>query len=281
MARSSARGSGRPTRRTIPYNYVPVPRLDQLLAHNLGLSRREVTRLLRRGAVTDVHGSALRDGKTTIQTAALPVELLVEGAPLRLREHAHVMLHKPVGVVTSRSDDRSPTAWALLEGAPMHALLRAVGRLDLDAAGLLLWTTDTPLIHALTHPKRAVPREYHVALAREFEAPPRDEAGRIALTLADGTRPRIVELGPLTEAERHAALLMPEGTQALARVILLDGAYHEVKRIFAALGSHVLCLARVAHAGLRLPETLEPGQWIEISSLTGEVAQVAPIAHDE
>ncbi|MFO7564249.1 MAG: pseudouridine synthase [Enhygromyxa sp.] len=244
-----------------------MPRLDQLLARNLGRSRRDVARLLRAGAVEDLQGRALREGKATIQPGDLPLDLLVEGEPLRLREHAHVMLHKPVGVVTSRKDDRSPTAWALLDGAPMHALLRAVGRLDLDAAGLLLWTTDTPRIHALTHPRRAVPREYQVALARGFSAPPRDDQGQIDLTLADGTRPRIVALEPLPEADRHPALLLPEGTEALARVILLDGAYHEVKRIFAALGSHVLCLARIAHAGFRLPEDLPAGAWLELPTL--------------
>ncbi|HVH98366.1 MAG TPA: pseudouridine synthase [Enhygromyxa sp.] len=244
-----------------------MPRLDQLLARNLGLSRRDVARLLRAGAIEDLHGERLRDGKASIQTGDLPLELRVEGEPLRLREHAHVLLHKPIGVVTSRNDDRSPTAWALLDGAPMHALLRAVGRLDLDAAGLLLWTTDTPRIHALTHPRRAVPREYQVALARRFATPPRADEGRIALTLADGTTPRIVELEPLAEADRHPALLLPEGTEALARVTLLDGAYHEVKRIFAALGSHVLCLARVAHGDVRLPEDLGPGEWLELPNL--------------
>lgn len=244
-----------------------MPRLDQLLAHNLGRSRRDVARLLRAGAVETLEGEPLRDGKATIQPGDLPLDLRVEGEPLRLREHAHVMLHKPVGVVTSRSDDRSPTAWALLDGAPMHALLRAVGRLDLDAAGLLLWTTDTPRIHALTHPRRAVPREYQVALAREFTTPRRVDEDQIELTLADGSRPRIVELDTLTPSDRHPALLLPEGTEALARVTLLDGAYHEVKRIFAALDSHVLCLARVAHAGIRLPEDLRPGAWLELPTL--------------
>lgn len=244
-----------------------MPRLDQLLARNLGRSRREVTILLRSGAVENRHGERLRNGKTLIELDDLPMELVVRGALLRLREHAHVMLHKPVGVVTSHSDPHLPTAWALLDDAPMHQLLRAVGRLDLDAAGLLLWTTDTPKVHALTHPKRAVPREYQVALARSYTEPERDHEDNIALTLADGSHPRIVELTPLAETERHPALLTPEGTQTLARVILLDGAYHEVKRIFAALGSHVLCLARVAHAGFRLPEELGPGQWLELDSL--------------
>ena len=149
----------------------------------------------------------------------------------------------------------------------MHAELKAVGRLDLDATGLLLWTTETPRIHALTHPKRGVPRTYHVALARPWRLPARDEQDRVHVRLDDGTRPRIVTLDALPELERHPALVPPPGTEALASITLLDGAYHEVKRIFAALGSHVLRLSRVAHAGLELPVALEPGAWQLLDAL--------------
>nr|WP_255216302.1 pseudouridine synthase [Pseudenhygromyxa sp. WMMC2535] len=184
------------------------------------------------------------------------------------------MQHKPVGVVTSRKDNRHPTAWDLLEGAPMHAELKAVGRLDLDASGLLLWTTEGPRIHALTHPRRAVSRVYEVALARPFEAPPRDADGQVSLILADGSRPRITALAGL-EGACHPALPRPPGTEALASVTLLDGSHHEVKRIFAALGSHVLALTRVAHAGLRLPEAMAPGEWIELEELPSPSPQRA------
>jgi 16S rRNA pseudouridine516 synthase len=218
-------------------------RLDVLLARNLGRSRREVARLLRSGSVATLDGQPLHEGAEPISADLLPLELSVAGVLTRLREHVHLMQHKPVGVVSSRDDPRHPTAWGLLEGAPMHAELRAVGRLDLDAAGLLLWTTDTPRVHALTHPKREVPRTYHVALARAWSPM---QGGLGELVLADGTAPRIVELGGLEEGERHPALELPQGTVALARVTLLDGAYHEVKRIFAALDSHVLRLARVS-----------------------------------
>ncbi|PRQ10036.1 pseudouridine synthase [Enhygromyxa salina] len=247
-----------------------MPRLDQLLARNLGQSRREVTRLLRSGAVADPTGARLRDGRVAIATASLPFEVSVSGVALRLREHVHLMQHKPIGVVTSRNDDRHPTAWGLLDGAPMHAELRAVGRLDLDAAGLLLWTTETPLVHALTHPNRRVPRTYQVALARGWTPPPLGPDGTPTLALLDGSRPRITELAPLPELDLHPALQPPPGTESLARITLLDGAYHEVKRIFAALDSHVLRLVRVAHAGLQLPEELEPGAWIELPSLPSQ-----------
>lgn len=220
-----------------------------------------MARLLRSGAISTLDGRSLRDGREVIPASDLPLELNIAEVPTRLREHVHLLQHKPVGVVSSRDDPRHPTAWALLEGAPLHAELRAVGRLDLDAAGLLLWTTDTPRVHALTHPKREVPRTYHVALARAWSPMPSE------LVLADGTAPRIVDLGTLAQDDRHPALEPPTGTLALARVTLLDGAYHEVKRIFAALDSHVLRLARVSHAGIDLPRELGAGDWVELESL--------------
>ncbi|MFV8752566.1 pseudouridine synthase [Nannocystaceae bacterium ST9] len=240
-----------------------MPRLDQLLARNLGCSRKEATKLLRGGAVRDAEGIPIRDGR-----AELPAgEIEVEGERVRLRERMHLMQHKPAGVVTSRKDGIHPTAWALLRDAPLHAELLAIGRLDLDATGLLLWTTEGPAVHALTHPRRAVSREYQVALARPFASPPRDHEGQITLELDEGYRPIIVALAELADADRHVALPLPEGTSRLARVVLRSGAFHEVKRIFAALGSEVLALTRTEHAGLRLPDDLEPGGWRELEDL--------------
>lgn len=245
-----------------------MPRLDQLIARNVGLSRSQATKLLRSGGVRRASGEPLNDPKLRISSEDLPLTIVVRGRAATLREHAHLVLHKPLGVVTARRDSRHPTAWALLDGAPLHSELKPVGRLDLDATGLLFWTTEGPRIHALTHPKRAVPRTYHVALARDFRPPPVDEAGVIRMTLPPATaredrplHPRIVELGPLDPGDRHPALPALADTRALARIVLRDGAHHEVKRIFAALDSEVLCLARVAHAGFELPRDLGPGDW--------------------
>lgn len=240
-----------------------MPRLDQLLARNLGCSRKEATKLLRAGLVRDAQGRAIVDARAEPPAG----EIEVDGERLRLRERMHLMQHKPAGVVTSRKDGMHPTAWALLGDAPLHGELLAIGRLDLDATGLLLWTTEGPHVHALTHPKRAISREYQVALARPFAAPPRDTAGEIVMTLDDDYQPKIVALAELAEAERHVALPLPSGTSRLARVVLRSGAFHEVKRIFAALGSEVLALTRVEHAGLRLPDDLEVGAWRELEEL--------------
>jgi 16S rRNA pseudouridine516 synthase len=240
-----------------------VARLDQLIARNLGCSRKDATRLLRGGAVRDSEGRAIHDPR-----APPPVgEIEIDGERVRLRERMHLIQHKPAGVVTSRKDGMHETAWALLRGAPLHAELLAIGRLDLDATGLLLWTTEGPAVHALTHPKRAVSREYQVALARPFADPPRDPEGRITLELDDGYRPIIVALDELADDARHVALPVPSGTARLAKVVLRSGAFHEVKRIFAALGSEVLALTRTEHAGLRLPDDLEVGGWRELEDL--------------
>jgi 16S rRNA pseudouridine516 synthase len=119
----------------------------------------------------------------------------------------------------------------------------------------LLWTTDGGWLHRLTHPRSAVPRGYHTALARPHQPAPPE------LVLRDGHRPRILDLRELPASEAHPALDRPPGTTTFAAITIAGGAYHEVRRIFAALGSHVLALCRVSFGGLRLPAELAAGQW--------------------
>ena len=94
------------------------------------------------------------------------------------------------------SDARQPVAYALLRGAPLHAELRPVGRLDLDTTGLLIWTTDGQWLHRLTHPRRAVPRTYQAALARIYPG----RAVECALLWTEA--PRLMPISPARLA-RH------------------------------------------------------------------------------
>jgi 16S rRNA pseudouridine516 synthase len=143
--------------------------------------------------------------------------------------------------------------------------LRPVGRLDLDTTGLLLWTTDGAWLHRLTHPRTAVPRGYHAALTREFQPLPEN------LALRDGHRPNVLDLRSLPPEQAHSGLLRPEGAVAFAAITIAGGAYHEVRRVFAALGSHVLALCRVSFGALALPPDLPAGSWRQI-----EQADVQP-----
>ncbi len=235
-----------------------MPRLDLLIAHNLDLSRGQVTRLCRAGRVRSLEGEPLKDPGLQIAPATLPRTVLVDDAPHALRVRYHLLLHKPVGVVTALRDDRHPTAYELVRDAPLGRDLRAVGRLDLDTSGLLLWTTEGPLLHRLTHPRYAVPRVYHAALAAPWRAPTPD------LALDDGHRPEILDLRALTDDERHPGLLVPAGTAALATITIASGKFHEVRRIFAALGAEVLGLCRVSYGPVELPRDLAAGDRREI-----------------
>jgi len=230
-----------------------LPRLDILLARNLGISRSRVTRLLRAGAVRDAEGHRLDDGRRQIEPATLPIEVEVEGVRHPLFARVDLLQHKPVGVVTALSDARHPTAYALLADAPLHGDLRAVGRLDLDTSGLLLWTTDGTLLHKLTHPRYAVPRRYHAALAGPWRAPPQDFA------LADGHRPNITALRELARVEVHPGLAVAEAAVCFAEIEITSGRFHEVRRIFVELGSIVVGLCRVQYGSVELPAEMPAG----------------------
>jgi 16S rRNA pseudouridine516 synthase len=236
-----------------------MARLDALLARNLGWSRAAARAVVGEGRVRVASGETLGDPRRELPAAELPFDVVVDDVAARLHDVVDLMLHKPAGCVTALRDARHPTAYGLLRGAPLHAELRPVGRLDLDTSGLLLWTTDGAWLQRLTHPKRAVPRTYQAALARPFRA------GPAALVLDDGHRPAIDSLDTLARADAHPALSIPPEATALATITITGGAYHEVRRIFAALDSHVLALCRVGFGRLRLPTYLAAAGYLPVS----------------
>ena len=231
--------------------------LEKLLARNLACSRKEARRLL-----DDDSGHLPRK----LSPDLLPFRISVGGRSLELHDSFHLMLNKPAGCVTALSDRTHDTAAAHLHGAPLFAELRPVGRLDLDATGLLLWTTDGAWLHRLAHPRTGIPRTYHAALERPFQPLPAN------LVLRDGHRPSVLALRPVPPGEAHPSLRRPTGASCFATITIAGGAYHEVRRIFAALGSHVLALCRVSFGALALPPDLAPGSWRQVAkeSVDGE-----------
>lgn len=255
-----------------------MPRLTDLLARNLGISKTAAARLIEQGLVCDPLGVAYSDRKAVIphpspsgaSVGGAPA-VVVDGESLTLWSEALVLLHKPVGVITALRDPVHPLAYDLLRSAPLFPELRAAGRLDLDTSGLLLWTTDGALIQRLTHPKRRVPRTYQAALARAFNPLPAD------LVLDDGHRPEVLDLQPLARADAHPGLNIPaSGVATLATVTIVGGAYHEVRRLFAALGSHVLALCRTQFGPYVLPPELPPGAWQHVLPAPAEGPPTKP-----
>lgn len=206
-------------------------------------TRRETEQLLAQRRVTTADGSLRRD------TDAFEHEALrVDGAPLDPPPGAVLMLYKPLGYVCSTSD-RPPLVYDLL---PPRFLARSpvmatVGRLDADTSGLLLLTDDGPLNHRLTSPRSHVAKSYDVTLAE----PLRGDEGAL---FSSGTMRLQGETAPLRPAE-----LVVTGAQS-ATLTVHEGRYHQVRRMFAAVGNRVLALHRASLGPLSLG-TLTAGNW--------------------
>jgi 16S rRNA pseudouridine516 synthase len=223
-------------------------RLDRLLA-NMGYgSRREVGLMADAGWITldgQVHADV---GARLNLTADLPARLLIRGKRLDPLPGMAIMLHKPLGVTCSRKEaggliyDLLPNRWRSREPA-----LSTVGRLDKETSGLLLMTDDGDLLHRIISPKSNVPKRYVVALDRPLD-------GTEQSVFASGNMMLEGEQKPLLPAEfdvtgPHSGVL-----------ILHEGRYHQVRRMFAAIGNHVVALHRDKIGGLDLPDDLTAGQ---------------------
>ncbi len=217
---------------------------------NLGYgSRREVRQLIRGGAVTDASGAVLSEHDDVAHNAIRVLgETLDPAAPLTL------ILHKPAGYTCS-ADDPGETIYALLPPrfARRQPGLHSVGRLDKDTTGLLLLTDDGQLLHRIIHPKSLCRKVYHVTLDRPL-------AGHEAALFASGDLVLKSEARPLLPATLEIL------GEKEALLTLHEGRYHQVRRMFAAAGNHVVTLRRVALGDLVLPAELAEGEWRELAS---------------
>jgi len=227
----------------------PTMRIDRLLA-NMGYgSRRDIERL----ALSD---RVLLDGEPIEDVAAriaispdLPARMSVDGEPLDPPPGLILALHKPLGVTCSHKEvgplvyDLLPPRWRRRDPA-----ISTVGRLDKETSGLLLMTDDGALLHRIIAPKSHVAKRYRVDLARPLRG---DEAalfGAGGLILESDDKPLLpAEFEPLSD---RAGLLT-----------LHEGRYHQVRRMFAAIGNHVDALHRDRIGGFAMPDDLAAGQW--------------------
>lgn len=226
---------------------APTVRLDRLLS-NLGYaSRREVQQMAAAGMIT-LDGNPPKDvGARIALTPDLPQRLRVRGAALDPLPGLALMLHKPLGVTCSHKEtgalvyDLLPSRWRRREPA-----ISTVGRLDKETSGLLLMTDDGALLHRIISPRSRLAKRYRAVLDRPL-------TGGEAEVFASGTLFLEGEDKPLLPA----TLEVLGETEAF--LTLTEGRYHQVRRMFAAVGNHVTALHRDRVGGLELPADLEPG----------------------
>ena len=228
-------------------------RLDKFLAEaGLG-SRSEVKILLKKGRVT-VAGEVQKDGRYQVDTNARDVAF--DGQPLIYQEFYYYMLHKPQGVVSATKDNIFKTVVQLLAPEDFREDIFPVGRLDKNTEGLLILTNDGKLGHDLTQPKKHVEKEYFA----KIDGSVTDEiVSKFAegLTLKNGEKARPGELfvENVYEADTQS------GMMSEIRVIIHEGKFHQVKRMFEAVDMYVLYLKRLRMGDLVLDENLEKGAY--------------------
>lgn len=220
------------------------PRLDQLLARTGVASRREAAGLVRAGRVT-VAGRPASDPAARVHAA----DVRVDGEPLEAPDGLLVLYHKPAGLVCSHAADEGPSIYDALPSRwrRRHPPVTSVGRLDRDTTGALLLTDRGDLVQRWTHPRHKVTKVYEV----ELDAPPAD--GLVALFASGGLR--------LPDDPRPCLPARLELTGGVtARLTLVEGRFHQVKRMFEAVGRRVVRLHR-ARFGEYTLEGLAPGAW--------------------
>lgn len=228
---------------------TPTSRVDKLLSSMGYGSRAEVGRLARAGGV-ELDGRDLTDVSQRIPvTPDLPTRMLVDGEPLDPVAGLVILLNKPLGMTCSRKEDGAlvydvlPDRWRARDPA-----ISTIGRLDKQTTGLLLLTDDGDLLHRVISPRRHVAKVYRATLARPL-------SGSEGALFASGELMLEGEDKPLSPA----VLEVVSPTEALLTVT--EGRYHQVRRMFAAVGNHVETLHRERLGGLVLPEDLALGDW--------------------
>ena len=231
-------------------------RLDKYMAESAQCTRSESRELIRSGRVT-VNGAVC---KRPDQQVSEVDDICLDGRSSTHQDFVYLMLNKPQGVVSASTDRHDTTVVDLVQAAYPRRELFPAGRLDKTSTGFVLITDDGAFAHDILAPKRHVPKTYRVTLDTPLTAGM--AAGFAAgVTLADGTKLSPAEVTALSDDGRTV------------RVVLHQGVYHQIKRMFGVYGAGVDALHREAIGGVVLDEALAPGQWRELTA--AEVAAIA------
>ena len=227
-------------------------RLDKILVNSGFGSRREIKLLVRSGKVI-VNDSVIKDSSVHIDPNN--DNSVVCGQKIHYREFIYLMMNKPDGVVSATEDNKFQTVVDLVPEEYAHFNVFPVGRLDRDTEGLLILTNDGQLAHDLLSPKKHVPKTYYADIQGEVNEMD-IKAFREGVVLDDGYQTLPAHL-----------VVLESGEQSKIELTIVEGKFHQVKRMFESVGKKVVYLKRIKMGQVSLDNELELG---ECRELTGE-----------
>lgn len=227
---------------------MPQIRLDRFISERGEYTRSKIKELAAKGQIR-VNGAVVRKPDLKIDTENDEVEVL--GNRLSSERFRYILLNKPAGYVCSTEEHDGPSVMELIPPEMRTKNMFPAGRLDKDSLGALLVTDDGELAHRMLSPKKHIPKIYIVKLDSPFQS-------KYVNLFADG----------ITLSDGYQCLPAKvcniESSEKLAFIELNEGKYHQVKRMFAAVGNHVEVLMRVSVGGVILPERLAFGECMEL-----------------
>lgn len=223
-------------------------RLDKFVSGRTEFSRSQIKGLVKKGEIR-IDGAVAK--ASDIKIVPEEQKITVCGEEIVYREHTYVLLNKPEGYVSSTDDKDGETVMKLVPPQLRTRGMFPAGRLDKDSLGALLMTDDGELAHRMLSPKSHIPKIYIVKLDRQFKSK-YINIFKQGIELSSGELCLPAKVKPVENCEK------------LAFVELFEGKYHQVRRMFAAVGNHVDRLMRVSLGGLVLPEKLGIGECMEL-----------------
>ena len=227
-----------------------MERLDKILASQGTLSRRDVKEIMKKGRVS-VNGTVVKD--SSIKVDIYKDEVCLDGEKIALKKHIYIMMNKPQGVVSASEGEKEETVVDLVPNEFYRKGLFPAGRLDKDTTGFVLITDDGDFAHKVLSPKNHIFKTYLARLDHELS----ESDIRMlenGITLGDGTI--------LKEAKVE---IVEQSDTPLVKIMICEGKYHQVKRMFAAAGNRVVALHRSKMGELELDSALNPGECREIT----------------
>ena len=220
---------------------MATERFDKIIANQFNISRKDARIAIRRGKGT-VDGQTVRDPSLLVDTAS---EIVFDGQALEYKKFVYILMNKPKGVLSASEDKSRKTVVDLVPKQFKRNGLFPVGRLDKDTTGLLIITDDGDFAHRAIAPNKNVYKTYEAtldgAVTNEMV-----EAFSQGVILADGTACKKARLTPIAPNK--------------AQIMISEGKYHQIKRMFGTVGLGVNELKRTAIGGLRLPGDLSEGE---------------------